>query len=40
MMLATKIPYAVWLETDDEVIATVIQIYDDRAVEAKRKRKE
>jgi hypothetical protein len=39
-MLATKIPYAVWLDTDDEVISTVLAIYEQRAAEAKRRRKD
>jgi hypothetical protein len=37
--LATGIPFRAWLDEDDEVLATVLDIYDKRAAEAKRQRK-
>lgn len=36
-MLATGIPVRTWLEEDDETIATVLAIYDERARKAKQK---
>ena len=35
--LATKIPVSVWLAEDDEVIATVVAIFDEQARERRRK---
>jgi len=41
-MLATGIPVTTWLEQGDDVLATVVDIYEARAVEsraAQRKRR-
>jgi hypothetical protein len=35
--LATKIPVSAWLAEDDEVIATVVAIFDEHARERRRK---
>jgi len=33
--MATRIPFSVWLEQPDDVIATVIDIFDKRAAETR-----
>jgi hypothetical protein len=39
LALATRIPVREWMQESDETVATVLDVFEERAREAKRKRK-